>query len=144
MDSYYVDTCIWLNLFNKEGDETKGEPYWKIAEDFIARIVFSEGKQIVYSGIVLRELRFKLSEEELITSTSFIVREQKFKYVTLAPEDYSLARELERQSNYSISFYDCIHVAVCKRCNFTLVTRDKQLIAFGSQFVPVIRPERLP
>lgn len=144
MESYYVDTCIWLNLFKKEGDETKGKPYWEIAKNFIDSVLFSQNKQIVYSGIVFRELRFKLSEDQLIERANFIVREKKFKYVVLLPEDYSMARVLERKSNYSIGFYDCMHVAVCKRCNFTLVTRDKQLIEFGSQFIPVLRPENLP
>ena len=36
--TYYVDSCIWLNLFKKEGDTTKGTPYWKLAKDFLEMI----------------------------------------------------------------------------------------------------------
>ena len=32
---YYVDSCIWLNLFKEEGDPTKGIPYWTLAKKFI-------------------------------------------------------------------------------------------------------------
>jgi len=38
---YYVDSCIWLNLFKKEGDVAKGVPYWEITKKFIE---FAENK----------------------------------------------------------------------------------------------------
>lgn len=60
--SFYVDSCIWLNLFKKEGDSNKGVPFWKIAEDFVRKVMFSEDEEIVYSGLVLREIRFKIGE----------------------------------------------------------------------------------
>jgi len=33
---YYVDTSIWLNFFKKEGDPTKGVPYWQLAKAFLS------------------------------------------------------------------------------------------------------------
>ena len=42
--TYYVDSCIWLNLFKKEGDPTKGAPYWKITQEFLEGVIFSENK----------------------------------------------------------------------------------------------------
>ena len=59
---FYVDSCIWLNLWKKEGDATKGVPYWKIAKDFIERVIFSEHEEIIYSGFILKELKYKLDE----------------------------------------------------------------------------------
>ncbi len=38
MKEYYVETCIWLNFFKKEGDATKGIPYWKLARDFVDQV----------------------------------------------------------------------------------------------------------
>lgn len=35
MKRFYLDTCIWMNLFKKEGNPEKGVPYWKIAKEFI-------------------------------------------------------------------------------------------------------------
>ncbi len=43
--SFYLDSCIWLNLFKKEGDSSKGVPFWKIAEDFVNKIMFSEDEE---------------------------------------------------------------------------------------------------
>jgi len=36
---YYIDTCIWLNLFKKEVDSKSGIQYWKFAKDLIEEIV---------------------------------------------------------------------------------------------------------
>ena len=55
--TYYVDSCIWLNLFKKEGDPTKGVPYWQLAKDFL-----KQNNQIIISTIVLKELSYKLNE----------------------------------------------------------------------------------
>ncbi|MFC1800816.1 hypothetical protein ACFLYT_02040 [Nanoarchaeota archaeon] len=60
--SYYLDTCIWLNLFKKEGDAARGTPYWKITEDFI-KYIEENNKQIIVSTIVLKELSFKSKDK---------------------------------------------------------------------------------
>jgi predicted nucleic acid-binding protein len=142
--SFYVDSCIWLNLFKKEGDPTKGVPYWKIAEDFINKVIFSEDKEIIYSGQVLREIQFKLNNEELFKDRlEFINGEEKFKRIDVTKEDSAFARKLESESNFDISFYDCIHIAICKRLNIVLVTRDNDLMEFAKDYISVDKPENL-
>ena len=39
---YYIDSCIWLNMFKNEGDSSKGVPYWKIAKEFIGTFTANE------------------------------------------------------------------------------------------------------
>ena len=78
MKRFYVDTCIWLNLFKKEGDASKGVPYWKIAEGFIDKVMFSEGYEISYSNIILKEIYFNLNNEKLFNEKqSFMEKEEK-------------------------------------------------------------------
>jgi len=48
--SYYLDANIWLNLWKKEGDSSKGVPYWQIAKDFIDKIIFSVNDEIIYTA----------------------------------------------------------------------------------------------
>jgi len=60
---YYVDTCIWLNLINREGDESKGVPYWKIAEDFLNQIKNNLDIKIIVSDSVLKELSYSNCEQ---------------------------------------------------------------------------------
>jgi len=141
---YYLDSCIWLNLFKKEGNPAKGIPYWKIAEDFINKVIFSKDKKIIYSGFVLKEIQFSLKNDELFKCRlDFIKGEEKFKRANVTREDYFFARKLESQSNFSISFYDCIHTSLCRRLNFVLVTRDNDLIKFAKNHIAVFKPENL-
>ena len=141
--SFYVDSCIWLNLFKKEGDPSKGVPYWKIAEDFIDAIMFSQDKEIIYSGFVLKELKHKLEETVFKEKILFFKEEKKIKFVKANEKDYSFARKLESELSFGLSFFDCLHIAVCKRLNFILVTRDDILIQFAKKHIEADKPENL-
>ncbi|MDD5649872.1 MAG: PIN domain-containing protein [Candidatus Nanoarchaeia archaeon] len=144
MQSFYIDSCIWLNLFKKEGDPSKGKPYWEIAEGFIEKVMFSENKEIIYSDLVLKEIKFNLNNEILFKEKLlFLKREEKFKFIKMVEEDKIFARKLESKSDFTISFYDCLHIAICKRLNFILITRDNLLIDFASDYIKVQKPENL-
>jgi len=136
---YYIDTCIWLNLFKKEGDASKGKPYWQIAEEFIEWVL--EDDEIIYTMPVLREIKLKLAESVYREKEAYIIKE--FCFVAITDDDISFARKLETESNYTISFFDCIHTAVCKRTGAILVTRDKKLLIFANKYICALRPEQL-
>ena len=74
MKKYFIDTSIWLNLFNMEGDSTKGVPYWKLAQAFIENTLFNNDS-IYYSGSVLRELQLRLSIQEYARAYNFIINQ---------------------------------------------------------------------
>ena len=135
---YYIDTCIWLNLFKKEGDETKGEPYFKIAYKFIEK----ETLNIRYSGIVLKELQFILNDEIKFKEKKQLFKDF-FEFVKLNEKDYDLARNYEFENNSIISFYDYLHIAICKNNNFILITRDKDLIETAKKYIDVKKPEEI-
>ena len=142
--SFYLDSCIWLNLFKKEGDPTKGVPYWEIARDFIEKVMFSKNEEIIYSGLILKELKFKICNENILKEKLlFLKEEDKFKFVEVTEKDYSFARKLESELKYELSFYDCLHIAICKRLNFILITRDKDLIRIARRYIIVEKPENL-
>ena len=142
--SFYLDTCIWLNLFKKEGNPEKGIPYWKLAKDFIEKVIFSKNSEIIYSGIVIKEIKFKLKDEEkLKEKLSFLEKENRFKFIEVTEKDYSFAKKLESELMYGLSFYDCLHIAICKRLNFILVTRDKYLIKIAKKHIIAGKPEEL-
>src|SRR3989338_4068674 len=132
--SFYLDSCIWLNLFKKEGDSSRGVPYWKIAEDFINNVMFSDDEEIAYSGLILREIQFKINNEIVFKEKSeFLKNEPKFRFIEVTKEDYSAARKLESESGFDLSFYDCLHISICKRLNLVLITRDNELISFAKK-----------
>ena len=138
---YYLDTSIWLNLFKKEGDSTKGIPFWKIAKNFIEKIK-KDNNEIVVSPMVMKELYFK-AEDSFKIIDKFFKNEGYIKMIGANSEDYSFARNLESKANFSISFYDCMHIAICKRLNSMLITRDNLLIDFAKDYIEVQKPENL-
>ena len=125
---FYIDTNIYLNLWKKEGDETKGIPYWKLAKDFLDKAE-RENSIIIFSGLILKELRYKLTEEQYQEKENLL--NSTYEKIEVTEEDYKNARKLESKSNFEISFYDCLHASVCKRLNLVLVTRDALLLKFA-------------
>ena len=62
MNNYYVDSCIYLNLWKKETG-IFGKPYWKIAKRFFEKAEL-QNSIIYYSGYLLKELSFVLDEQK--------------------------------------------------------------------------------
>ena len=125
---FYVDTNIYLNLWKKEGDATKGTPYWKLAKDFMDKAE-RENSIITFSGLILKELEYKLTSEQFKEKSDLL--KSTYQKVEVLEEDYNNARKLESKSRFDISFYDCLHIAVCKRLNLVLVTRDRLMLDFA-------------
>jgi predicted nucleic acid-binding protein len=140
---FYLDSCIWLNLFKKEVSAA-GISYWELADEFVSRIIASDDEEIAYSGIVIKEIRFKLNDSALFRKALQLIEHPvKSRYVVLCEEDYSFARKLESSLKYSLSFYDCLHIALCKKHNMVLVTRDNLLLKISRRHVRADRPENL-
>ena len=137
---YYLDSCIWLNLFKRESDSVDGTPWQKLAKDFIEQVEERNGKVIV-STVVLKELYFTI-KYKLHRIQRFFKESDCIDIVKTTPEDYELARKWE-QEHKALSFYDYIHVAIAKRLNIPLITRDKDLIGFAKSHVKVFKPEDL-
>ena len=50
--------------------------------------------------------------------------------------DYSFAKKLELESHFkfsNLSFADCLHIAICKRNNFILISRDFELLNYAKK-----------
>lgn len=102
----------------------------------------SADSEIIYSGIVLKEIKFKLPSE-LYPNEKEAYLKREFTPVKVAEEDKTFARKLEAESNYRISFYDCIHIAICFRLALILVTRDRDLLNFARKYIMAEKPEDL-
>ena len=143
MRTFYVDACIYLNLWQKEGDERLGVPYWKIAMNFFSK--FDDGSAIIYySGFLLKELKFVMTEEEFNEKSGLFSSSPNFRKLCLSAEELSLARKIESELGYEISFYDIIHMLLAKRSGSALITRDKKLLEIAYRYgVIAKRPEDL-
>lgn len=141
MVSYYVDSCIYLNLWQKEVDE-HGNLLWKFAEEFFKKAE-DENSIIYYSGFLLKELMFKLSTEEYLNKRELFESSPDYKKVILSKEEYDLAGKIKQQ-NAQISFYDIIHMLLAKKTSSILITRDILLTEIARIFsVEAIKPEEI-
>ncbi len=138
--AYYLDTCIWLNLFKREGDASKGLQWWEITAKFVAYAKHTHGIGIiVVSTIVMKELRHKLPDQ-YDAIRRYFERKKCIQIISTRNEDYMLARMFE-SCHKSLSFYDYLHIAISKIRGFILITRDKDLLAFAQKHVSAFRPE---
>ena len=141
--SFYVDSCIYLNLWQEEGDPTKGVPYWKIAKDFFEK--FDDEETIIYySGFLLRELKFVLTEEDYKNKRILFDSHPNFKKINLSDEELNKARKIESELKYEISFFDIIHLLLSIKTDSILVTRDRKLLDISKSYQVIAkRPEEL-
>jgi predicted nucleic acid-binding protein len=136
----YVDTCVYLNLWKRERGYF-GRPHWRIAKEFFDHM-YASGNVVVYSGMVLKELKHKapqLYEQKRETFND----PSHFNRIIVMDSHYERARLLESESRFSISFFDCMHIVLAKASDAVLVTRDRKLLAFAKGRCVAVRPEEL-
>ncbi len=141
-ERYYLDACIWINFFKKEGDASKGLPYWKILELFLD-FVSAKNATIYVSTIVLKELRHVLSKELFETAEALFYEIDNIIITKTFPHEYELARKYEKDEEFKISFYDYLHTAISKSRSYVLITRDRDLLTFAKKYVTTFKPEEL-
>jgi len=117
MTKYYVDSCIWLNLLNKEQNKIQGLPVWKITEMFLMQ----NPEKIILTRFVRKEVLHKIKEKDKILLLDH------FQELTANDKEIFLARTIESKEKYALSFFDCIHLALCHKRDYILLTRDKEL-----------------
>jgi predicted nucleic acid-binding protein len=132
---YYIDTNIWLNILKKEGELEKTSRQ-------LIDILDSRKIDIFISTVVLKELEFKLKKQELLNFKSHL-EILEVTIIKTVVEDYDFARKLEFTNKYMLSFYDFLNIAICKRLNLCLVTRDILLLKTAQNYIKTYNPENL-
>ena len=141
MQSYYVDSCIYLNLWQKEIDENE-KPLGEYAKRFLEKAE-EDNLLIYYSGFLLKELMFILDMEEYLQKRELFEDSPNFKKVILSKEEFQLAVQIRKQ-NKEISLYDIIHLLLSKKTNSILITRDELLIQLAGKFSIIAKkPEEI-
>lgn len=130
MASYYVDSCIYLNLWKHEEEGLFKKRLWKIAKKFF-ELAEIKNEVIYYSGYLLKELSYKLTENEFLKKKKIIDSSPNFLMSSLKHEEYEKARIIERKYNFKIGFFDIIHLLLTEKTDSIMITRDKQLLKFA-------------
>ena len=143
MTKFYVDSCIYLNLWNKEGDLRFGKPYWKIAKDFFEKYD-SDENTIYYSNFLIKEMQHVYGKINFQDKKNLFKDSNNFKEVKVFSKDIEKARFIEYEIKSEISFYDIIHLVLAEKTNSILITRDKLLIKIARKYgILAKKPEEL-
>jgi len=126
MQSFYVDTCIYLNLWKKEEDKA-GIPLWFFAQKFF-EFVEANNHKLYYSGFVLKELLFNLSPEEYLERREYFDKNKIFRKIEMTKEERDKGISLKGKIKTTCSLYDILNILLAKKSNSVLVTQDKELI----------------
>lgn len=142
MKCYYVDSCIYLNLWKKEVDES-GTLLWKFAKEFLEKAEY-ENSIIYYSGYLLKEIMFAFDEKQFIDKLELFNYSPGFKRINLTKEEYEEAQRLKNAITSDISFFDILHALFAKKTGSILITRDELLIEFAKSInVEAKKPEEI-
>ena len=120
-----------------------GTPSWKLAQEFFEKIE-DENEVVYYSGYILKELSFALEQIEFNKKLQMFNYSPNFLRTKLSTEEYQLARAIEKETNYEISFYDVIHILLARKTSSILITRDNKLIEIAKKYLVIVKkPEEI-
>ena len=140
---FYIDSCIYLNLWQKERGSIFGKPFWLIAKEFL-EYAKNTRSIIFYSGYLLKEISFLLKPEIFAEKLQMINCSPNFKRISLDKTEFNLAQKIEVTNKFNISFYDILHMLLAKKTNSILVTRDKKLLKIAGKYKIIAKkPEEL-
>jgi len=116
MNNYYLDTSIWLDY--SELREENGEKALRL---IISLII--DNAIIIYSDLILKELRNVLLTETEINNLLGIARPDNIKRVHIFKEQLTEAKKIAKQRDVPLG--DAIHAVVARDNEAILVSRDK-------------------
>jgi len=125
-----VDSCIYLNLWKKEGNAKFGTPYWKIAENFFEKF---KDSVFYYSDFLLKELTHKMEKKSFSKLLNTFKDSQNFEKLKCSPIEFRFARKIESELKYEIGFYDILHLLLAKQADAFLITRDRKLLGISKK-----------
>src|SRR3989344_7503146 len=129
----YVDTCVYLNYFNKETDKLR--PLDSFAFDFFSR-GWNCHFMLVVSDLVFEELRGKVSDKDISELLSNFKEKNKLIIVHYDEKDVSKSKRLSKE------WKDALHTIIASRekCDF-LVTRNIKHFGTFSSMIDISHPE---
>jgi len=136
----YVDTNIFLNVWNKEIDPKSEKELWKGSKDFLKKI--EKGK---YEGVTsittLMEIVhvFKVRGKDYKEALKDL---RKLGIHVLVPDSWTMMKAFEYEIEHDLDPYDSIAFAVAESAQSEIfVTRDEKLKKGIQGLMRVIEPE---
>ncbi len=122
MKKYYIDTAIWIDLYEDRfgyNKEPLGDYAWKLFS-----LIKAKNDIIVVSDFLIRELEMNYSLEEI--NGMIKPFENILEKVFLNKEQKDEAKKIAEERN--IPPGDVIHAIIARDNDFILITRDKHFM----------------
>lgn|SRR3989338_249855 len=133
---YYIDACIWRDYFENRSDNFRPLGEWAFK---LIKKAINEGELIIYSDLVVEELKKEYSDNQIIEMFSIVPIELLSK-VEISEKQVLNSAILSRKLN--IPRKDMLHAVLAKDNEAILVSRDKHFHQL-ERYVDVKQPEDL-
>jgi len=122
----YVDTNIFLNVWNEEIDPKSGRELWKGSKDFLKRIERGEYEGITSITTLMEIVHvFKVAEKDYNEALKDL---RKLGIRILVPDSWTMIKAFEYEIEHDLDPYDSIAFAVAESAGSEIfVTRDGKL-----------------
>lgn len=134
-EGYYLDTSIWRDYYESRYDKFRPLGEWAL---MLMNKIVKDKDIILYSELVVEELKVKYSEEE-IRRIFEIVKNRLLKInisELQAKEAYILCK------NRNVAFGDALHAILARDNKAILITRDEHFLKL-TDIVEIKKPEDL-
>jgi len=126
-EQFYFDTSIWLDFYEKRGDNRKA------AFNLINKIIVNN-KVILYSDIIVRELKKLKYNQDEIYEIFKVAKPDNIKKVHLYKEYIFEANKISSTKN--IPMADALHAISTRENNAQLISRDKDFEKLRNITIP--------
>jgi predicted nucleic acid-binding protein len=115
MNRFYLDTSIWLDLYEKRGENGK------IVREMIKNFIL-ENREVIYSNIIIKELRV-LNYQDLEIKEILGIDDIRIRWINTNKIQTEEAKRLVK--HFNIPLADALHSILARDNECILVSRDK-------------------
>ena len=137
MKKYYLDTSIWRDYYENRSDRFRPLGEWALK---LINYIIENKDFILYSDLVVRELKVKYSEEEINKIFAVIYKRNLLLKVVISSSQVKEAAILCKKRN--VAFGDALHAILARDNKAIMVTRDKHFFELVD-ITEIKRPEDL-
>lgn len=138
----YVDTNIFLNVWNKEIDPKSEKELWKGSKDFLKKIEKREYQGITSITTIMEIVHvFKVRGRDYKEALRDL---KKLGIHVLVPDSWTMIKALEYEIEHDLDPYDSIAFAVAESAESEIfVTRDEKLKKGIRPLIKALEPEKV-
>jgi predicted nucleic acid-binding protein len=138
----YVDTNVFLNVWNEEIDPKSGKELWKGSKDFLKRIESGEYEGITSITTLMEIVHvFKVRGKDYNEALKDL---RKLGIRVLVPDSWTMIKAFEYEIERDLDPYDSIAFAIAESAGSEIfVTRDEKLRRKIGRLIRALEPEEV-